>query len=286
MPIQNFSQVVVIESLRTDELRTGRNIFDEIDTLINAFGFPLSRRLEVVSTRHELFVVLDRILDDAKHGHMPIVHIDAHGDDKGMELANGTYVPWGDLKQKFIEINVASRCHLYLILSMCQGGHIMQIIDLTDRAPAWAMIGPMTVTKAGDLQKGFSEFYKTLFTTMSGDKAIKALFDANPSTPYLFTPAEGMLKTTYANYLRDCDNPKLIRERARRLSRKMAETHVHAGVGRMIRIINRMRKPAFEKYRKQFFMIDLYPENNARFSVTYEDVECFSRESAKRGRKQ
>lgn len=44
----------------------------------------------------------------------------------------------------------------------------------------------------------------------------------------------------------------------------------------MKRILKKNEKGAFEKFRTNFFMIDLYPENNKRFDMSYASVKALS----------
>ena len=44
-----------------------------------------------------------------KDGRAPILHIEAHGDTEGLELASEEHVEWSELAQALTEINVGSR---------------------------------------------------------------------------------------------------------------------------------------------------------------------------------
>jgi len=40
----------------------------------------------------------------------------------------------------------------------------------------------------------------------------------------------------------------------------------------MVRAIKEREGPAFERLRRYYFAIDLFPENNARFRLSYDDA--------------
>jgi len=279
---QRFTQIVVIESLADGDLHTGRQIHEDLLTLKVAYSRPFDIKYVKVTNSPELFSALATVLQDTKaNGHRPILHFECHGsdDEKGMVLADDSYVSWVDLKPILTDINIGCRCGLLILLSMCNGGCLVDIVSLIERAPCWGLIGPMKPVSAGNLLQGFAAFYRVLFSTLDGDLAIKELFRLSPNTPYVFIPAEGFFRRAYSGYLRNYTTPDAYNARARKLSRMIRKTNPNGvGVGAMKRILKKNEKVAFEKFRGHFFMADLFPENDDRFDASYTTIRALAAE--------
>jgi len=54
-------------------------------------------------------------------GLVPILHISAHGDSEGIQLSDGTVIPWANLRQLLVPINTALNNGLLVCLSCCEG---------------------------------------------------------------------------------------------------------------------------------------------------------------------
>lgn len=276
---QRFSQIVVIETLPACDMHTGSRIYEDLQSHAVYHGLPLAIKYVAAMNKSELFAALATVLADAKaKSHHPILHFECHGsvDEQGMVLADGSFVSWADLKAILTEINVACRCGLLIVLSLCNGGHLVDIVRLIDRAPCWGLIGPLKPVSADGLLQGFGAFYRVLLKSLDGDLAIKELFRIAPTTHYAFIPAEGFFNRVYAGYLRNSTSDDAYSLRAKKLSRKLKNDSVHVGRGAMKRILKKNEKGAFEKFRTNFFMIDLYPENNKRFDMSYASVKALS----------
>jgi hypothetical protein len=225
---------------------------------------------------------LDDWRNEAEHrGECPLLHLECHGSDdtKGLFLADGSYIGWHELKPLLTAVNVATRCNLLVVLGACYGGHLAQIIQIIDRTPCWAVIGPSGVVRSGELMSGYGAFYREFLTSLSGDRAV----DAVTSWPladgrYYFFPAGGFFRIGYAKYLREHCNPEALTARAFDMRRKLNEMGMAAppGPGRLRRKLRAIEQPAFEKHLRHFFMMDLYPENEARFPITLDDVKHLS----------
>ncbi len=120
-----IGQVWFVESLTTDDVHTARRLRENLQDLLAA----RSRRLRVVmrspTSRAAFFEILDELRASVESsGLNPILDIECHGDDeRGLILADQTWVPWGELKCKLEAINLASRCNLILVLGCCFGAY-------------------------------------------------------------------------------------------------------------------------------------------------------------------
>src|SRR5207253_2783325 len=118
--------------------------------------------------------------------HSPILHIETHGNPDGIELTSGEFLRWAEFRQEFIAINVASNINLLIVLAACNGAHLLEIIQPTDRAPVRAIIGPNRVLYPAEVKKGTLALYRTLFKTKNLVSAFDEMNEAVASDQKTF----------------------------------------------------------------------------------------------------
>ena len=118
-----FNAIYVLESLPDGELKTGASLFDDvIHPQKTASLEDVYIRFEQVTSRRKLLTVLSEIRKNARSAnHKPIIHIEAHGSDAGIQLADGTIIDWRELALIFAEINEACQCNLTVVAISCKG---------------------------------------------------------------------------------------------------------------------------------------------------------------------
>jgi hypothetical protein len=273
----HFSKIYVVESLPPGDRRTGKLLWEDIDSANALHQRDLQTEFQHPRTRADFLACLARVQADAARGEYPILHIECHGsrDKDGLILADESYLSWAELKPFLTSINVAARCNLLIVMAACYGGYLGHVIVPTDRAPCWGFIGPTESVYPDELLSGFNAFYGALLASLDGDQSLAAL-SAKPLRfgGYYFTSALHFFKRAYAGYLKQFGSDAALDERARRVSRQLRRmgSENRPGKGALKRLLKRTEGQSFEKYHRQFFMLDLFPENEARFALSLADV--------------
>jgi hypothetical protein len=206
-----------------------------------------------------------------------VLQFEMHGSADGVSIASGEFVSWTDLKEPLTLINQTSRLNLLVVLAACEGANLMRLLQPTDRAPVLAVIGPRHTISAGALEKATLAFYRTLFAAGDAAAAWRAMNTAvSPSgMTFAVSTAEFMLRYVMHHYLRTEGTEAALDRRQDRL-----EAHLRAG-GMPEQAILLGREPARELMRdhrkhfldikRHFLFCHLFPENEARFGVSFED---------------
>ena len=279
MPSNHISQIVIIESLSNQEAKTGKILFEYIEGLIAHNNLPISVQFENSVNSTNFFSILGCILQDVKSKfEYPLIHIECHGSDDGtgIVLANDDYISWLDLKLILTEINIASESNLMVVLGACYGAHLTEIIQITDRAPCWAILGPAESVMPDDLISSYRLFYKELLSTLNWDVALSLLFSSSSrKADYWFVTAQGFFKKAYSRYLSENCSQSAYWSRAKGINAKLTEEgRKYQSLQPLVYWFRNTEKEYFEKYRDKFFMVDLYPENSQRFNVDYEEIKA------------
>ena len=275
-----FNGIDVIESIPTGEAQTGTDLFESV---IQPHAFPaeptIHCRLHVIQHPGELLGVLSDIERRTKiDGIYPVVHIEAHGSKQGLRLSDGSRLGWLDLLDALTSINVACRLNLLVVMSACWGADVVRVVHPAHRAPFWGTVGPSRSVSASTLLASYSVFYRTYLTTFDGRAAIMAMRSAQEpeSRAMALRSSEVYFRLIFFRYIREHSSGKLMQERIDRILSWIFEDDPTA-VGRADEIREWARatildhKTHFERYKREFFMFDLYPELEDRFSLTYED---------------
>lgn len=280
MERHRFNTVIIIQSLSDPEPHTGDKIREDLDTYNSAFPHGVDIELVNVRSRIEFFNVLKDIERlSQKNTCRPILHIEAHGatDHQGIIFSSGDYCGWSDVKPYFIAINVATRLNLLIVFSLCYGAHFTEHIVPPDRAPCWGLIGPTKAVQWNYLLESFSAFYREIFQTGDGNKAIRELNNSASANDidYFFTTASMFFKNVYEEYVGSRCTDKTYKERASKLRKRLKKDNAPRipSIGNLKRQYKSSERHYFEKFKNNFFMIDLFPENAERFNVQYSQVD-------------
>ena len=277
-----FSKIAIVQSLRVGEMQTGTRLREDLDA-VNAFhqrGIAVS--FHDVSGKSQLLACLTQLQQEAVHGVWPLLHIECHGadDTTGIVLADGSFAGWAELKPYLTTINVATQCNLLIVLGACYGGYLGRIILPTDRAPCWGMIGPTERAFPDELLSGYVTFYTELLASLDGDRSLQSLMSSPMKTGrQYFTTARQIFKLAYAKYLRNFCTPPELDKRAKNISRRAKKMNLafRPGKGAVRRRLKREEGAYYEKCFREFFMIDLYPQNIDRFSLPFAEMKSFEK---------
>lgn len=275
-----FSKIVVIQSIPEGELHTGTRLHEDmqIRELYHDRGF--NPELHNITSTKELRDLLSELEQKARRdGDWPILHVEAHGNTDGLVLASKEFISWEALKPALIALNVATKNNLLLTLAACYGGYLTKTLLPLERAPCWALVGPVEGISAGALLDSFIEFYDELYATGNGSAALKRLNTSvnADKLSYTFSQCAQMFKLVYRRYLEEQFSPKVLRKRVEsvNLQLKQQGRPPKGGLAEIKKKLLSTRELYFNKHKEIFFMTDLYPENSKRFMVTYQDVLHF-----------
>lgn len=278
-----FSKITIIESLPPGEKKTGRLIADDVQMLSVFHEFNVDVEYKEVISRIEFLQCLVKLQEEAKAGIWPILHIECHGmhGGVGIVLANGDHVSWADVKPYLTELNVATQCNLLVVLVACYGAHMGQLIQVVDRAPFWAMVSPTNEIYPQEIMETLTAFYKGLISEQNGDVALEAILSIPlRNGGYYFASAAGFFKRVYASYIKEESSKEAIELRAKRMHKniKKSPSLVRVSKGRLKRLLKSTESQYYQKHYRNFFMVDLYPENSQRFTVSLNEVKRLANE--------
>jgi hypothetical protein len=274
-----FNKLWVIESLPQGDLKTGKALFE------GPLASPSSTHtnLEVIyrtpETLKDFYSVLDEIyIDTSTTQSLPMIHIESHGSEVGIELASKEVVHWDDVRKQFIRINISTGLNLVVVMAACHGAHILRMAIEMDRAPFLAAIGTEKEVTAGHVELAFKAFYETFFETLSGDQALTALNQHDFERTYRFIDAEDFFLSAYRSYYKSSCRGKgkkvwtedLLTKALRNpaVSKKYGVT----GARKLIKFSLSNEAQDFEQFKSGYFMFDLFPDNKKRFTTNYEQA--------------
>lgn len=272
----SFSHIFIIQSLSPGQESTGTRLHEDLMSHRAFHQRTLTITLTKVADRSALISTLDTIHTDVMaHGIRPIVHIECHGDEEGLEMADGSSCSWLDLTPYLVSINTASRCNLLVTLAACFGGYLIKVIDVREHAPFLALIGPPESVQAGHLLSHYSNFYTKL---LDRSQEAHALTTLTHEAGYFYVNAETYFRHAYGLHLKMQYSKEAFDGSARAVF-KRAKCKGFAGSIRPGAIRRRLAKQLpndFEAHRRVFFMIDLFSENDLRFPLRFDEVKTWN----------
>lgn len=258
-----FNQILVIDSLPEGENTAARLYAD-----VSIWAQMMEESPAIVSRRvlsAQAFIdLLHECADLARqYPYVPLLHIECHGREEGLEFADGSQATWADMKPAFVALNTATRLNLIAIVAACFGGSIGGSARVEERAPFWAFLAPKREIGAGILEDGLSVFYQTLLRTKSSEQAMAALRATQAGNEFWQISATSIFQMIVDAYEENYLTVDAVQQRAARLRAMAAQ---HGAIWSQAQVEAKIRDPAiFEGFRKTFFMIDLFPEHAERF---------------------
>ena len=278
-----FDSIFLAESLPPGELRTGTELYERVIA-------PWSRREGATNVQHARLETASDFLGalsqvDAlvrSHSHSPILVIDAHGDREGMELASGEHIPWRDVAAPFISINEGCRCNLVVVASMCFGAYIQSALAPTDKAPAFAIIGPAEIMPAGDLLESNIRLFEHFLEHRDMMAALRNANgnDAIETWNLQFLLAEILFCRVYNYFIDNDERSESEQDRVNCLVAELVRRGMNvleSGAARAeIRETLRRHGEWYERLRRPFLMLDQFSENAKRFTLSYDQCRTIS----------
>ena len=272
-----FDTVHIVESLRPRDLLTGRRLFEDIRAVAASVSPPVTVQHSTVQTAAELVGLLRRIVADCQgNAHSPVLHIEAHGSPEGIQVSSGEFLAWREFKVELSKINEISNLNLIVVIAACDGINLLQIIEVTDRAPVRAIIGPNGEVGEDEIDRANLAFYGTLFKEGDAVAAWRAMNNAvAPQITFSVTTADYMLRYVFHHYLKVMCSEEALAKRedapAERMLRERLPLDKVEHFKERFRVYAHDHPGHLDRIKKHFFLCDLYPENVARFDVTFED---------------
>ncbi|WP_164172757.1 hypothetical protein [Stenotrophomonas maltophilia] len=270
-----FNQILIVDSIPAGERNTARELHQDVGLRAQVFEPAPEVLYRRVESRREFLVLLPELAAAASTtGDIPVLHIECHGNDDGLAFADGSFATWADLKGPLTSLNIATEMNLLVVVSACGGSALTYTLGLVDRAPLHGLIGPTRVVTSEELMRAYLAFYETLLRTRSARQAVDAMRLAVPDT-FVYRTAQLLFQHVWDHYQATHETPEARLERGRRMAVNPPDDYVGPPVQPEVfaQLLAEKNREFFDSYRRKFFLCDLFPEHETRFTVRYEAPE-------------
>lgn len=207
------NKIYIIESLRTDDALTGKELYD--DVIKRYVRFNKKDIYHNYSNPHSKIEFLDKlkmILSKTNDDDEIIIHIEAHGSNEEIQFGNYELLKWTELENYLIEINLKCKNKLHLNLATCYGMHIAEKITLKRTAPFKSYISALRKLSPNEIIQDNSIFYKEIIETQDVFKSYINFCKQKPKTHLRIKDIEtGMKVILEIQISRFANHPGLIK---------------------------------------------------------------------------
>lgn len=270
-----FNQILIVDSIPAGERNTARELYQDVRLRARVFAPAPEVLYRRVESRGDFLVLLRELTATAETtGAIPVLHIECHGNDDGLEFADGSFATWADLKGSLTDLNIATKMNLLVVVSACDGSALTRTLGLVDRAPLHGLIGPTREVMPEELLRAYLAFYETLLRTQSAGQAVEAMQLAAPDT-YVYRAAQWLFQYVWDHYQATHETPEARLERGRRMAANPPDDYSGPPVQPEVfaQFLADKNREFFDKYRRLFFLCDIFPDHEERFTVHYEAPE-------------
>lgn len=267
-----FNQILIVDSIPAGERNTARELHQDVGLRAQVFAPAPEVLYRRVESRAELLELLPELTAAAlAAGDIPVLHIECHGNDDGLALADGSFATWPDLKEPLTSLNVATGMNLLVVVAACDGSALTYTLGLVDRAPLHGLIGPTRAVAPEELMRAYLALYETLLRTRSARQAVDAMRAAMPDT-FVYRAAQWLFQYVWDHYQATHETPEARLERGRRMAANPPDDYDGPPIQpeQFAQMLADNNREFFDNYRRRFFLCDLFPEHEARFTVRYD----------------
>jgi hypothetical protein len=276
MPFQThaepkFTEIVIIESLKSEDSKTGQRLAGQIGYTGKKLGIPV--RLELVETLVELRQVYEKIQQRSINGSTPLIHYECHGDPCFLVLHPSLdRVDWPEFARLHRPINDITDNRLTIFLGACHGLYSLLSISISEVAPFLSLAGCQKRTFFHQSKDDYTDFYLAILKNQPFRDAVASL-----PGKYEFFHSEELFFNSFLGYVRDHCIGDGRRDRIDRLvSNYLAYRgnylpfEKRRGKGFFKRFV-RPSLEAFRRFKRRFLLSDR-PSNRGRFRSTFKGV--------------
>ena len=263
----NFNQILILNSIPDGELNTARALQDDVAILaaVAPGGGPAVVGLRIHSAGHFVHVGAQCTQLAERDPYVPLLHLECHGSDEGLQFADGTYLRWLEVKEALTPLNIATRLNLIFVISACHGMAFASAVYPSDPAPVYAFIAASRVMEPRELLTGFHAFYERYMRTCSSIEGAQALRETSDQGTFVVLSSQTIFRVVMEGHRqRECTRDALVR-------RAIGLQEQARAIGKEIDLeetIAALADPGWEEFfRRRFFMVDMFPENDARFPL-------------------
>lgn len=218
------SIIVIVQSLPIHERQTGTELYDDIIIRL-CYRRNLQCGLIDIENKEQFLALGNFLFQQFRTEKLrPIIHFEIHGDEDGLELANGERVSWAEVGRVTRPINAFLKNQLFITFATCKGIYNAKgVANPTILAPFWGFVAPKTDINTGEIIEDFTVFYECLLTEWNLDKAVMLLNAGNPNSPYALVTAELIFNSAIKEYfeIHPLDKQAMFK----RMSPQMKEKH-------------------------------------------------------------
>lgn len=142
-----------------------------------------------IVTKYDLLSVsdfdikMDSIIGRTDFEHVPILHLDMHGDSNGFGKDAIEVIRWDMLIKKITELNQACNGQLFLSLDICKGLNIYCNLTNNSNPLSLKTLGSFQDIYTIDGRIRFTNLYNNYFQCFDMDNSIKVFFNSGSAPP-------------------------------------------------------------------------------------------------------
>lgn len=273
----HLSRVVIVESLKSNEVKTGQITADFIRSLdsVAATGIPIEYHdCDGVRDFSEL---LKNLTGDATRTHnFPLLHVECHGDDlSGLYFRDKSSVSWSELSDLLVTLNKATRFNLISVFSACYGAYFLSRLSAVDPSPCYAMLAPTEAIWSPEILGTFREFYSELFNSMDAGRAMSTISNRTiQEGAWMPLLAESWYEDVVTNYVDQQCTKHEMKVRSLRTHKALRASGIASNIHSIKQgLIQGNRENLTGKFFERYFMVNDIPENANRFLSTKKRLE-------------
>lgn len=115
-----YNQIHIIQSIPEHSEQTGTSLFNLLQQFRRTARPNLDVQLHNIQNREEWDNAVSQLRRNQQEFY-PIIHIEMHGNNRGLQLENGEFISWAGFNEQMRSIKDLSQNNLLITMAVCKG---------------------------------------------------------------------------------------------------------------------------------------------------------------------
>jgi hypothetical protein len=273
-------KLISIESLKSEDEKTGQQL---VEWANDKFKETLISANNLFCENKEAFIeILKKLKDNSTANETLILSLEMHGNDKGLFLADDSFISWFELVPYIRNLNEKTQMGLVILSSACFGAYFCLAVSLEYISPFYKFFGPDNKIHSDKILDINKDILESIFRDKDISLTIedKNKYFMHSDVKYVYLDAGDVFRKVFTNYInQDLSPGRMVYRTAKYYNEFRSYSYIygapieHFQKFYVSQILDKnYNEKYFYKVLDRFLIVNIKPSLFEKIPITFEEV--------------